>query len=242
MLMNLKPSASPAKMRLFLFPYAGGCASLYREWLPLLPAEVEPFALQLPGRENRFSESFITDWDEVVNLAFQAVYERTDKPFVIFGHSLGAKIAYFVTQKLEALGCSPEHLFVSGGRSPDIPRDKTLYNLPEAEFIDEMRRNGGTSEELLANKDMMDIIVPRLRSDYQLIDTAPLLDNKRNKVRCPLSALGGTDDADISEEAILGWEHFTLGAFSSHFLEGEHFFLHPQKDKVLNIVKTALNC
>jgi len=102
-----------------------------------------------------------------------ALLPHLDKPFAFFGHSLGAIISFEVARRLQAEhGLEPQHLFVSAHRAPQIPElDPPTYNLPEPQFIEELKRLNGTSSEILQNNELMRLMIPLLRADFELVQT-----------------------------------------------------------------------
>jgi len=144
------PKPNPhARMRLFCFPYAGGTAAVFRNWPQYLPAEVELCAVQYPGRGSRIAEPLSEDVVDLMNEVYSDLQPFLKKPFAFFGHSMGALVGYEFARRLQREG-QPEslQLFVSGCIAP---HEKIIYeptyNLPEAEFISELRRLQGTPAE-----------------------------------------------------------------------------------------------
>ena len=129
-----------ARLRLFCFPYAGGAASIYRSWHQYLPADVEVCAIQLPGRENRVRERSYINLLELVNGLLPNLLPYLDKPFALFGHSMGSLIAYEVAQQVQQGSRRPTHLLVSGRRAPVLPEPEILlHRLPtNAMFLNEL--------------------------------------------------------------------------------------------------------
>src|SRR5215213_1931004 len=104
-----------ARLRLFCFPYAGGGAAIYRLWPQNLPSEVEVCGAHLPGRGTRLREQPFTGLDALVDAAAEAIAPSLDKPFALFGHSMGAMISFELARRLCDQGRpQPTHLFVSG--------------------------------------------------------------------------------------------------------------------------------
>lgn len=229
-----------ARLRLFCFPYAGGGASIYRTWGEQLPPQVEMRPVQLPGRENRMSEPSLTRIEPLVQAVAEALLPYLDLPFAFFGHSMGALVAFELARKLRsAVDLEPLQLFVSGRIAPHHVRSEPPnYNLPEPELIEELRRLNGTSEEALEHPELMGLMLPLLRADFELVQTytyaggAPL--------GCPVTAFGGAQDTEVSMEELAGWREHTTGDFSLRMFEGGHFFLHAAREQLLQIVSTEL--
>jgi len=156
-----------------------------------------------------------------------------EKPFAFFGHSMGALISYEVARMLRwEHGLRPMALMVSGRRAPHLPdRRPPTYQLPEAEFIQELRRLNGTPKEVLESSELMEIMMPLLRADFEAVETyeyqpGPLLD-------CAISAFGGSEDPDVSQADVEAWGEHTSSEFKCKIMAGDHFFLVPQQQSLL---------
>jgi surfactin synthase thioesterase subunit len=122
--------------RLFCFPYAGGSAAIFREWPREFPESVQVCNVELPGRGRRLFEPPFTSMGPLVEEAARALADYLDRPFAIFGHSLGALVAFELARYLRvACGARPTHLFLSATRAPQTIRpESTKYDLPVATF------------------------------------------------------------------------------------------------------------
>jgi medium-chain acyl-[acyl-carrier-protein] hydrolase len=227
-------------LRLFCFSYAGGSALTFRRWSASLPKQVEVCPIELPGRGSRMHETAVTRMHELVPAIASGIAGALDTPFALFGHSLGASIAFELAGYLKAhFGKEPAHLFVSGHRPPHLPRMKPLlYNLPEAEFRAEVARLNGTPQEILDNSDAMAMVMPILRADFELIETyryqgGPLL-------ACPIRALGGLQDPDVLKDDLSEWKRHTAGSFSLSMMPGDHFFITQSEPQLLSVLATDL--
>jgi medium-chain acyl-[acyl-carrier-protein] hydrolase len=161
-----------------------------------------------------------------VHALVSALLPDLNRPFAIFGHSMGALIGYELTRRLYTrVGLQPRRLFVSGHNPPGWrSSSRLLYELPDQEFIAELYRLNGTPREILADALLMELALPLLRANFRLDETYhhhpyPLLS-------CPISAYGGISDEDVSAEAITAWQRTTKGDFTSHMFAGDHFFIH----------------
>jgi len=216
------------QIRLFCFPYAGGNAMVFRGWHRLFPDSIEICPLQYPGRGNRMREPAFTSAGPLAQDLTEALMPLQDLPFAFFGHSMGAILAFEVTRELRRRQKPlPFHLFVSATRAPQVRcSDPVAYNLPEPEFIKELRRLNGTPAEVLENAELMALMLPMLRADFAVSQTYAYVE-KGGPLPCPLSAYGGTEDPSVSIAALEGWHEQTTGAFSLHMFQGDHFYLHP---------------
>ncbi len=234
-----KPRPS-ARLRLFCFPYAGGGASAYRSWAAALPDSVEVCPVQLPGRENRLSETPYAHMGELVSALDQALAPYLDLPHACFGHSMGAAVAYAWTRHRQAQGQSaPAHLLVSARRSPQLPDpEEPAYGLPDPQFKARLRALNGTPEEVLNHPELMALMLPLVRRDFQLNDTyqpdpGPPLD-------CPVTAFGGLDDHKVSQAQLDAWRDTTRDRFQLRMLAGDHFYIHHNAQALTRAVAEAL--
>ena len=211
--------------RLFCFPYAGGGASFSRTWRERLGPDIEVCAIQLPGREERLTETPYVNLSSLIDVLAKVLYPYLDFPFAFFGHSLGSLISFELTRRLrrQKAPC-PLQLFVSGGRAPQIPNpDPPIHLLPDAEFIEALRRFNGTPKALLDHPAFMEVFSPILRSDIRLCET--YVYDHEAPLDCPITAFGGLVDEEVSREELAGWSEQTRSSFRMLMFPGDHFFL-----------------
>lgn len=227
------------KIQLYCFHHAGGSANSFKEWSKLLPSEIEVIAVQLPGREMRFSEPFITN---VSVIAQQLLHEfdHLNKPFAFFGHSTGAIIAYEVAATLQNNKLPlPKLLITSGKNGPSYPRlTPIIHNLPDDIFIEEIRKYNGMPDEILNNPDLLNLILPRLKADFAISGT--YTHKQTNPLNCPIYAFGADNDNSTSYEGLNEWQRHTNKRFISYILPGKHFFINDQDSGFLKTINFIL--
>ncbi|HHP7245291.1 MAG TPA: thioesterase II family protein [Elainellaceae cyanobacterium] len=218
-----------ASLRLFCLPYAGGGALIFRDWSDQLCEEVEVCPIELPGRGTRLREKPFTRIDPLVNMIAQSLVPYLDKPFAFFGHSMGALLSFEVTHLLsQQYSSTPAHLFVSGRRAPDIPEpNPPIHPLPNADFLEELRLLNGTPEAVLTNKDLMQLLLPTLRADFELHET--YVYKAKPSLRCAITAFGGFQDPDVNCEMLKAWQEQTNDTFSLQMFPGDHFFINTEQ-------------
>ncbi len=228
-------------MRLFCFPYAGGGASVFRDWTAALSDSVQVCPVQLPGRETRFGEPPFTRLPNLIAALAESLNHYVDQPFALFGHSLGALVAFELARNLCRQGRrAPVHLFVSGCRAPHLAHtDRWAHTLPDGAFRDELRRLNGTPAELLDNDELMDLLLPTLRADFALFETYDY--RSGSPLRCPITALGGRDDEGITREDLDAWHTHTRARFQRRVLPGDHFFLRNAQTLVWDEIRCGLS-
>lgn len=229
-----------ARLRLFCFPYAGGGAAIYRPWVSDMPSEIEVLPVQIPGRENRLREVPFTRISALVPVLAEALEPFMTMPFAFFGHSLGALTAFELTRYLRRIQAPlPLHLFMSGHPAPHVPNpDPPIHQLPDSEFMDELRRFNGTPEELLGHDEMMRLLLPTLRADFELYET--YVHSVEEPLACAISALGGLGDVEVSREDSAAWREQTSAPFTLRMFPGNHFFLNSARMHVLQAVAQDL--
>lgn len=223
-------------MRLFCFPYAGGGAVIYREWHKSFPQTIEVCPVQLPGHGERMKDTPFTQIKPLIEATAEALRPFFDKPFAFFGHSMGALISYELAQLLRReKAAAPTHLFVAGHSAPHLRnRGIISYNLPHDEFVEELRRLKGTPQQVLDHPELMELMAPLLRADFEICETYPV--STAPPLDCPMVALGGTDDVEVPQDRIESWREHTTGPFSFHILPGDHFFIHTAQADIIRIV------
>jgi surfactin synthase thioesterase subunit len=225
--------------RLFCLPHAGGSASLFRTWQAELGTDLEVCPVQLPGRENRLREPAARELSALVSPLVEVLSQHGDKPFALFGHSMGALVAYELTRALRERGLTgPLHLFVASYRPPH-----TLHAHPASEAthdidVAEARRMGAA---LSLTGEMAEEMLKLMRATM-LADTAVCESYSWKpgpKLDCPLSAFRGFDDY-VPEEAVETWRELTSGPFASQTFLGDHFFLRQTPRGLLQHIRRAL--
>ena len=231
------PKPNPqATVRLFCFPYAGAGASTFRDWPHSLPANVEVVGIQLPGRENRYTEKKLDRLEDVLKALRNVIAGMSDLPFIFFGHSVGALIAFELTRLLHRDGLrGPRHLVVSGRRAPQsVSADEPMHSMDDAAFLSKLGELNGTPRELLQNAELMKLVMPLLRADFAVAER--YVCNDLTPVACPLTAIGGDRDTGVSPNELAAWSAVAGGSFRHEVFPGDHFFIHPSKVQVLALI------
>jgi surfactin synthase thioesterase subunit len=228
------------RLRLFCLPYAGGGASLFRLWADKLPEDVEVCPVFLPGRERRMQEPPFKRLRPLVEALEQALQPFIDVPFAFFGHSMGALISFELTRHLRrSKWPGPVHLFAASFRAPQLPdRNTPLHNLSDAAFIDMLSRIGGTPQSILEHAELMKMILPIMRADFELCETYEYA--SESPFDCSITAIGGQEDTLVSVQELEAWHVQTRSSFGLSLFPGDHFFLQNQQDKLLQALAREL--
>lgn len=223
-----------AEVHLLCLPYAGGGAAAYRGWGGLLPPEIDVVPVQLPGREGRVQEQAFNRMDPLVDALVHALAPWLARPFALFGHSMGALIAYELAARM-----SPVRLFIAGHPSPGLPSSRIpVHDIPDEAFTDSLRTLGGTPAEVLAHPELMALLLPLLRADFELCETYEF--SARPPLSCPVSVFGGLADPLASAAGLNAWAELTSAACTVRTVPGGHFFLGEARELVLHAVARDL--
>lgn len=230
-----------ARLRLFCFPYAGGHAALFRNWSEQLPSDIELCPIQLPGRERRIGEEPYSRLPELIDTLVRILNPYLDKPYALFGHSMGALISFELARALRRMRTNSPliRLFVSAHRAPHLPLQRSsLYNLPNAAFVEKLRQFNGTSEEILQNPELLSLLLPLLRADFALCETYCY--TSEQPLTSPISVFGGLQDLETTPSMLEAWHEQTSSQCKVHLFAGDHFYIHQAQEVLLSVLAQDL--
>jgi medium-chain acyl-[acyl-carrier-protein] hydrolase len=230
-----------APLRLICFPHAGGGAAAFRGWPDLMGRYIEVAAARLPGRENRFAEPRLRRMPDAVRALTAALLPSLDRPYALFGHSLGALLAYETARALAAAGRpEPVHLVVAASRAPGHQQDgPPLHSLPDdAAFVARLREFGGLPDEVLAQTALISVLLPTVRDDFELAES--YRPPPGPPLHCPVTALAGSADRTAGSADLERWRTATTGPFRVRTAPGGHFFVSDAAATTAALVKDAL--
>jgi len=229
-----------ADLRLFCLSYAGGSSVIFRPWLKKFPANVQICLIELPGRGSKSKLSLLKRLEPIVeNLALQ-IKPYLDKDFAFFGHSMGGLLSFELTRLLcKKYGVSPVHLFISARVAPQVSSLKPpIHDLPESDFIDELRHYNGTPNAVLENRELMELFLPILRADFEVLETYTY--NHEPPLECPISVFGGLQDTQVTIEELQAWREQTNNYFSLNMFPGGHFFINDYHSLLIEKISERL--
>jgi surfactin synthase thioesterase subunit len=231
------PRADAAAL-LFCLPYVGAGATVYRRWGAAIGPDIEIHALQLPGRENRIREEPRIDVSQVA----AAIAMSADRPYAIYGHSLGARLGFEVIRRLMATGSPlPTRFYIGAAGAPDHPSGGIFHGLSRVgndELVRRLAEGGGVPAAVLAEPELLQLLMPALRADFTWLDAYTFIAGPPLPV--PLVAFAGDNDPAVPPEAVSAWEKHTSATFRYHQIRGGHFFLHDGLDELAGLVAADL--
>jgi medium-chain acyl-[acyl-carrier-protein] hydrolase len=229
---------SGAWARLYCLPYAGGSAAIYREWHDGILGSLDICPIQLPARGRRISERPLERLSSLVAELANVLHQ--DRPFALFGHSMGAIVAFELAREFRRRGLiGPVHLFVSGASAPQLgPNRPPRFRLSRAALIAELRKLGGTPDGVFDSDELLELILPALRADFALMDTYQY--QAEPPLSCPISAFAGEQDDEAESASVLEWRTQSTGSFRFRQIAGDHFFLRSHREAIRTAISTDL--
>jgi len=224
--------------RLVCLPHAGGSAPFYFPMATALPEDVDVLAVQYPGRQDRRNEPAVTDLRILADQVVTALEPWTDRPLALFGHSMGATLAFEVTARLEKRGVVPTVVFASGRRAPSRHRHETVHLRDDDGMIAELKTLSGTNPQVLGDEELLRMVLPAIRADYRAAETYRYEPVER--LRCPIVALTGDDDPKVSLDEAKAWGEHTQAAFDLRVFRGGHFYLADHQKEIVSLVTAHL--
>lgn len=226
-----------AATNLYCFPHAGGTPGEYVRWSDGLP-DVQVWAIQLPGRATRLAEPPFTRMPALVDALLESV--AFDPPFTLFGHSLGALVAFEVARALRDRGRErPEHLFASSCRPPPFPPPRTpLHTLSDDRLLAEVeRRWGSLPAAVRSDPELYGLALGCYRADFAILETYRHVPGE--PLDLPLTALAG--DGERHRSRADGWRAHTRGPVTTRFLSGDHFYFREHRAELLGLLRETIN-
>jgi medium-chain acyl-[acyl-carrier-protein] hydrolase len=230
---NARPEA---EVRVFCFPYAGGTASAFRPWAAVLPPAIELVPIELPGHGTRLGEACVAQGEVLVDRIVDAIRPLTDRPFAFYGHSMGAKLAFEAARQLASK--TLRHLVLSGAGAPDLRPSHHYAQLPPTALVKKLEELGGVSPLVLADTELMALLMPVLRADLTIADEfAP---SPVPPLEYPITAMAGLSDPDSPPDTVRGWARYTAREFRFEQFPGGHFFIQDRRDDVLRVLVSSV--
>jgi surfactin synthase thioesterase subunit len=237
------PVTAPG-IRLACFPHIGGSASFYWPISAALAPEVEVLAIQYPGHQDRPGEEPLTDIYRIADQAFEALRPVLGEQMALFGHSMGALVAFEVARRMEwVLGATPAVLVASGMWAPSRQREGEIDSSNHSELLAHLRQLKGTDPALLEDGELMARFTGTLLIDY--LATESYRCGSGVKVGCPVTVFVGDRDPHVSVGAAQAWNGHTTGGFDLQVFGGDHFYLSDLRTAVVrelfDVLRASVN-
>jgi medium-chain acyl-[acyl-carrier-protein] hydrolase len=226
-----------ARCRLFCLPHSGSGASQFSLWKNSLPPILDICPIQLPGRENRLRETPFTQIRPIAENLAEALKPFLDRPYILYGFSLGALIAFELARQLRRQKVDPPvSLYALARPAPHLPQTKhPLHQLPDGIFVTELiRRYNGMSPLILQDRELMQLLLPTLRADFTALETYVYQDE--GPLACPIRAFGGNLDTTATEDELRAWRLHTEASFELKVFPGDHFFVRNNQQAILRSI------
>lgn len=229
--------------KLFCLPYAGGSASVYRNWIERLRRIADVRPVEIPGRGVRRRETPFVDLRELARVLTQELTSDLEGAFAIFGHSMGATLGFEIALELRRRGrTAPTALFVSAARAPHLEAsspDYWIHNLPTDKLLERLRALNSTATELLDHEELMDLLLPHIRADFRAIETYTYI--QEAPLDIPIFVFGGAQDKQVSTAQLAEWRQHTASDFSVGLCSGEHLFFLKDSSELLMRLRFAIH-
>jgi pyochelin biosynthetic protein PchC len=230
--------APDAPTRLVCLPHAGGAASYYLSFAKALGTTTDLISVQYPGRQDRRAEPVVSSVPELADQLAHVITPLADRPLTLFGHSMGASVAFELARRLEATGNGPAAVFASARRAPSVNVDDGVHLLDDAGLIAEVKKLGGTGSELLDDPDIQQMVLPAIRGDYTAAETYRVATDVT--VACPITALCGDTDPKVAIDEAQLWRGHTTGGFELKVFAGDHFYIDNNNAAIMTLLRAHL--
>ncbi|HAB39451.1 MAG TPA: thioesterase [Rhodobacteraceae bacterium] len=230
------------KLRLYAIPFAGRGASLFHTWRAILPDWIELVAIQLPGREARMGEPALTRIPEIVTALKNEIVASNTQPYAFFGYSMGALIGFETARALLSEEYSKPLALILGAHQPPHYRAAPVrfHAMSDAEFIAEMQRlYDGIPQEVLKNKNLMQLLLPTLRRDIEALEFFKYTPNV--PLDLPFYIYGGKKDPHANPPRLEHWRDLTNAPTQFRWFEGSHFFMQEDPRAVVKAIVEDLS-
>ncbi len=229
-------SAAAPDVRLVCFPHAGGVPDMFRSWPASLAAaaraDIGVHAVCYPGRRDRLHEAPVNRMEPVADAVAAALEPLTDRPIVLFGHSMGASVAHEVARRMVAAGHPPALLAVSGREAPHAVAPRGVVAGGDAAIVADVIALDPRSREVLADPGLRELVLPPIRADYELVEAyGPRV---YLPLPVPVMAYAGNADPVTTVADVRAWSSATTREFGCRVFGGGHFFLDEYRGELLD--------
>jgi surfactin synthase thioesterase subunit len=213
-----------------VFPHAGAAAAGYRGLAAALAAAGDTYIVQYPRRAERLREPAPETVHDLALGLFEAGPWNEVAPLRLFGHSMGAIVAFEFARIAESRNVGVERLWVSAGPAPSAIAGMPQLPTTDDALLADIADLGATDPDLLADEEFAELITTAVRADYEALNRYACPSGVR--IRADVCVLGARDDDRVDAEALRLWETHTAGAFELFLYDGGHFYLNEHIDAV----------
>jgi len=235
-----RPAPEPAATwKLYCCPWSGAGAGVFRDWPHLAGADIDVCSVTYPGRERRFTEAALTTVEAIADNVLPELLTDIDRPYALFGHSLGAHVVHACARRLTERGRSPAWAFVAGSPPPGITRGPLNHTLDDQEFLHAVGSALDGPDQMLSDPDFVELILPTLRADVRASEIYGL--TARTGLDCPITTFAGTRDPSALPGDLRLWRSLAAGGFASEEIEGDHMFVTgPGAAAIVSVITATL--
>ncbi|UAA40452.1 thioesterase [Paraneptunicella aestuarii] len=236
----VKETPVSPKVRVIAFPFAGSNGNVFLPWKEHLGEHVEVLAYTPPGRAGRFQDGLINSMEKLVQDAWQHMGKYLDKPYILFGHSLGSLIAYEFMLKAQKYGFpAPIHFISSARKAPHLPSMENWTGLSDKDFIEHLDDLGGLHPDIAAVPELLDLLLPVLRADIEVVETYQPTSKEPNSTLATI--FGGEDDDRVPLNDLQVWQEYFQAPININMVDAGHFYLDSHAKELTGFInKVAL--
>ncbi|TCO56104.1 thioesterase II family protein [Actinocrispum wychmicini] len=229
---------SSARRALVCLPHAGGSASVFSDWQTHTDA-FEVLAARLPGRETRVDEPACTTMSGLLDALLVELAPVAARGCVLFGHSMGALIAYEAARRLVLEGLpKPAALVVSGCVAPHVLRPERMHDFTDEQLVQWLIDINGVDPDILNYPKLLQLMLPTVRADMRLVDDYRYRPGESLDI--PVRVLCGKDDVGTPVAQARKWRELTTGRFAVDIFPGDHFFFREHVPRILSAIESDI--
>jgi surfactin synthase thioesterase subunit len=234
----LRTEAGPERAaRVYCFPHAGGNPRSFLAWQRELGDTADVVGVCPPGRGHRYKEPPLTEVAALADAAAEAVTAHADRPFVLFGHSFGAVLAFEVARRVGPLP-HLRHLVASGCSAPSLLPTRRVVEtarLEGREFTEAVGFFGGLQQEVMEDEALQELLLPNLRSDFRMV--ARYAYRQAAPLSAPVTLINGSDDPHVKEAGLDLWKRECTAPPTEHWVDGGHFYFDRDPRAVTGVLR-----